>query len=156
VKDTWETPDYLFNWLDNIFQFGVDAAADFDNAKCNDFWHEGDNSLRADWAKAGKEVGTIFCNPPYSRPNLELFTKKAYEEGQGGANSVLIVPLDVTGWFQNWVFNKAEIWIPDERICFIDPDNGKPGESPSKGTQILIYGPMARVGYTKFVHIPRD
>lgn len=168
ANDLWQTPDYVYCWLDNIFHFNMDAAADERNKKTEFCFTEKDDALKWSWTRCfnvllkGKypgEKARVFCNPPYSRTkerSLWDWCKKFYEEGQDGALVVALLPLDVTGWVRDWVIGKAEVWIPDERIAFIDPATGKPGENPTRGAMIAIYGPEARVGHVRFVHIPRE
>lgn len=168
ANDYWQTPDYVYQWLDNIFHFNLDAAANDQNNKTTPFISEAVNALKSDWAGLMRLYGMgeipdgrvrAFCNPPYSRNkhrSLWDWCKKFYEEGQAGALVVALLPLDVTGWVRDWVIGKAEVWVPDERIAFIDPETGKPGENPTRGAMIAIYGPEARVGHVRFVHIPRE
>lgn len=159
ANDLWQTPDYVYRWLDDIFRFNLDAAADNRNAKTAYYIGEEHDALKVDWRLFTHKTPRAFCNPPYSRNkhrSLWDWTKKFYEEGQAGSLVVALLPLDVTGWVRDWVIGKAEVWIPDERIAFIDPATGKPGENPTRGAMIAIYGPEARVGHVRFVHIPRE
>lgn len=159
ANDLWQTPKYVYDWLDLIFKFNLDAAASEKNRKAQFYISEKDNALEVDWHRfvIGGYV-RAFCNPPYSRTkerSLWDWTKKFYKEGENGSLVVAWLPLDMTGWVRDWVIGKAEVWIPDERIAHINPETGEPGESPSKGNMIAIYGSEARVGYVKFVHIPK-
>lgn len=152
-RDSWQTPQYLFDWLDDKFHFKLDAASSPKNALCDKYYTKKDNGLNLPW------ITTTFCNPPYSKSpvkNLESFTKKAYYEAlNNGITSVLVVPFDITGWFRDWVAGKASIIIPDERIAFINPETGQIGKSPAKGTMILSYSPRHPITITT-VHIPKD
>jgi site-specific DNA-methyltransferase (adenine-specific) len=161
MKDTWQTPEYVFNWLDNIFDFDIDVCASESNTKCNNYFDEEYSALDKNWSISyldcisyNKKAPTCWMNPPYSRGNLPLFMKKAYEEGLNGCTVVCLAPLDMTAWVRDWVIGKAEVWIPDERINFINPDTNLPGKSPSKGNMIVIYGPTANIGHIEFIHIP--
>jgi site-specific DNA-methyltransferase (adenine-specific) len=98
--DYWETPPELFKKLDDEFAFELDAAANFDNAKCLAYFNEEDNSLDQDWSG----YTSIWLNPPYSRGNIEKFMEKAYRESQKGCTVVCLVRFDPsTQWFQDWV-----------------------------------------------------
>ncbi len=158
ANDNWITPDWLFIWLNNEIQkrfnlrFDVDLAADSKNTKVDLYIDKTTNSLNVAWHK---ESTCGFCNPPYSKPNLPEFTQKAFQEGLLGYTSVLLVPFDITGWFREWVANKAEIWVPNERIPFIEPETGKPIGTPPKGSMLVLYGPRVQVGRWEVVHIPR-
>jgi site-specific DNA-methyltransferase (adenine-specific) len=162
MKDTWQTPQHVYDWLDKQFHFELDAACTIENCKCayGIFYNQNHDALVEDWTHDTSNAfdfyyKNIWLNPPYSRGNLPRFMEKAYQESLKGATIVCLVPLDITSWVRNFVIGKSEVWIPDERICFIDPDTGLPGESPSKGNMIVIYGPKANLGSTRFVHIPK-
>jgi len=61
-RDDWTTPQKLYDYLNEKWQFTIDAAASDHNAKHKRYWTESDDALKQDWSK---EV--IFCNPPYSK-----------------------------------------------------------------------------------------
>ena len=147
MNDFWQTPQYLFDYLNEIFNFEFDGAANDNNRKCEKFSND---SLNQDW-----NYKSIWLNPPYSRGNLPRFMEKAYKESLKGCSVVCLVPLDITGWVRNWVINKSEIWIPDERVCFMNPDTRELGSSPSKGSMIVIYGPKATVGKVRFFKLSK-
>ena len=169
MNDLWETQKHDYNWIQSQLPFRMilDLAADRHNAKCRHYITEEENSLSINWVSrliwikctlginplSSIQYGT-FCNPPYSKPNLPLFTEKACIEAEKGLNQCFITPLDITSWSRDYVWGQAEVWIPDERMKFIDPVTGKVGESPSKGSMILIYGPLANKKLVKPVHIP--
>lgn len=60
-RNDWRTPKKLYQYLNGIWQFTVDAAADKKNHLHERYWTEKDNALKQDWTD---EV--VFCNPPYS------------------------------------------------------------------------------------------
>ena len=72
-NDNFETPQELFNQLDAIFNFTVDAACTSENCKCPKgyYYDKGQDGLYADWG--GERV---FCNPPFS--TKADFIKKAF------------------------------------------------------------------------------
>ena len=63
--DTWETPQELFDFLNDIFDFALDVAASAKNAKLANFYDGsvGIDGLVDPWSKKMN-----WCNPPYSRP----------------------------------------------------------------------------------------
>lgn len=89
-KDTDErtTPIELFQKLDSIFHFQLDAAATDGNALCHKYYTIETDGLKSPWAKS------TFCNPPYSHGELKKWVTKAYEESKLGNSSVLILPGD--------------------------------------------------------------
>ena len=61
-KDDWETPQSLFDQLDEEFHFTLDAASNDQNAKCEHHYTVENSGLEHSW-----EGETVFCNPPYGR-----------------------------------------------------------------------------------------
>jgi phage N-6-adenine-methyltransferase len=102
-RDDWETPNSLFDILDKIFKFDLDAAANHKNAKCLLFYSPKTNAFTKDWAGNGN----VWLNPPYGRDVTEPWVNKAYEESQKGAVVVCLLPARTeTKWFQTlWKAN---------------------------------------------------
>lgn len=48
-KNDWETPQSLFDTLDGIFHFELDAAANDQNHKCAQYFTEQTDGLTARW-----------------------------------------------------------------------------------------------------------
>ena len=69
----WETPQDLFDKLNDVFNFEVDIAADDETAKCPIYYTEENDGLKKEW----KEV--CWCNPPYGRYQIE-WVKRANEQ----------------------------------------------------------------------------
>jgi phage N-6-adenine-methyltransferase len=151
-QDNYRTPDYVFNYYDKQYKFQCDVAASASDCKCGVYFSKKDNGLIQPWYKSN------FCNPPYSTGNgnrLIYWVRKAWEESGNGKTSVLIFPLSFTSyWFRDYVKDKARVEIPDERICFINPETGKPDNQPRNDNMIIIYGPGIMPGIVS-VHIPK-
>lgn len=77
-----------FGPLHQRFAFTIDVAASDANAKLPQYWTEDDDGLAQPWA--GERV---WANPPYSHPNLELWTAKAWREWTAPDPAALIVML---------------------------------------------------------------
>lgn len=79
-KDTWETPDDLYDRLNNTYRFILDAAADSTNHKCARYFGPGgeqEDVLTATWPLT---EGNIWLNPPYTRGLQAKFVRKAWSE----------------------------------------------------------------------------
>lgn len=61
-SNDWETPQNLFNELNNEFKFTLDPCCTKENAKCKKYFTKEDNGLIKSWAN---EI--VFMNPPYGR-----------------------------------------------------------------------------------------
>ena len=72
-SNEWETPQDLFDRLNEEFHFTVDAASTHENAKCEKHWTEKEDGLKQDWSGE-----TVWVHPPYGR-NVPMWTRKAYE-----------------------------------------------------------------------------
>jgi phage N-6-adenine-methyltransferase len=150
-----EVDDRATDWedfrpLNARFGFTIDAAASPRNAKLPRYWTAAVNGLEQSWA--GERV---WCNPPYSHPNLYHWVTKAWRElgTQPGPPElvVMLVPANRTEqvWWQQWVEpfrdRAGEIlhveFLPG-RMRFVAPGaNGiGPNERPPFGCCLLIWG----------------
>lgn len=64
AKDDWRTPVWLWNILNNQYNFEVDCAASAENALCP-LWIGIDTTMFP-----YAEGGTVWCNPPFSNPQM--------------------------------------------------------------------------------------
>lgn len=85
-RQTWETPQALFDLLDAEFGFTLDPCAEPETAKCARYYTAADDGLAQSWAG---EV--VFCNPPYG--DKAAWVRKAWTEAaEHGALVVLLIP----------------------------------------------------------------
>lgn len=102
-SDHWETPDWLYNELNEEFEFDFDPCpihADF-------------NGLDVEWGKSN------FINPPYNRKDKPKFIAKAVEEHKKGKTCVLLIPVSTsTVQFHELIYGKAEIRWLKGRVAF--------------------------------------
>lgn len=118
-SDEWETPKWLFDLLNDEFQFVLDAAANGENRKCNAFYDKYLSALDHDWAES------TYVNPPYSK--IGPFMKKAYEESQKGATVVCLIPVrSDTRYWHDYVMKSQEIRFIKGRLKFGDSKTGAP------------------------------
>ena len=68
----WETPQALFDELDNVFNFQLDVCATADNRKVKSYFSKTDDGLAQQWTKCN------WMNPPYGR-EIYNWVKKAHE-----------------------------------------------------------------------------
>ena len=131
-NDCFETPDYIFKQLDNIFNFEIDAACTILNKKCDICFTD---ALQADW------LGHTFCNPPFSKK--AEFIKYADEQVQKGICPicVMILPLncmDTKVWHEV-IEGRYHYEILKGRIAFIDPETKQPRKGNNSGTVIVYF-----------------
>ena len=71
----WETPQSLFDRLDERWNFTLDPCCTEETAKCKTYFTEADDGLSQDW-----QGHRVFMNPPYGR-GMNVWLEKAYREG---------------------------------------------------------------------------
>ncbi len=92
----WETPQSLFDTLNNTYHFTLDPCATPQNAKCARFFTKEQDGLSQTW------TGTVFLNPPYGR-EIGKWIQKAYESSLAGATVVCLLPARTdTRWFHTY------------------------------------------------------
>jgi len=117
--DLWETPQWLFDQLDEEFHFTLDVAALPSNTKCRRFFTPEENGLSKKW------IGTCWLNPPYGR-EIGNWIKKAWEESQTGVTIVCLLPARTdTSWFQDYAM-RGEVRFLRGRLKFSNSKNSAP------------------------------
>ena len=113
ASDEWETPQYLFDSLNDEFHFTLDPCSTDQNAKCDKHYTKEQNGLKQDWSGE-----TVYCNPPYGR-QIGDWVRKCFEHFIGGGIAVMLIPARTdTKWFHEYVYGKAEIRFIKGRLHF--------------------------------------
>lgn len=108
----WETPQDVFDALNNEFNFKTDVCALPQNAKCADYYTPEQDELKQKWS------GACWMNPPYGR-EIVKWVKKAHESAQAGATVVCLLPARTdTSWWHEYVMRAAEIRFIRGRLKF--------------------------------------
>lgn len=140
-KDHWGTPLFLFRKIEREMEikFTLDPCTSEKNRLGTDkYYTEKDDGLNQSWKDE-----TVFMNPPYSRGNLDLWTKKARIEAfNEGCIVVGLLPFrTAVKWFRlnvlpysiiikdlkDWIYlniGECGIYFLEKRVSFIDPDIG--------------------------------
>ncbi len=119
----WETPQELFNELNEEFNFTLDPCATHENAKCKKFYTIKEDGLKQNW-----QGETVFCNPPYGKA-IKNWVKKCYEESRKpNTTVVMLIPARTdTTYFHEYIYKKAkEIRFVRGRLKFGNSKNGAP------------------------------
>lgn len=129
-KDDWETPQDLFDYFNNIFNFDLDVCANKSNKKLNNYFSEKDNALICNWSRKN------WCNPPYSKGKQWKFVRKAYEESLRGKLTVCLIPArtDTKAWHE-YVIKADHIQYIKGRLKFVGAKSSAPFPSV-----IVIFG----------------
>jgi len=105
VNDHWKTPKWLYDKLDSEFHFDFDPCP----------LHSTFDGLSPDckWGRSN------FINPPYNRHDKPRFIQRAFNEWQGGATCVLLIPVATsTKQFHELIYPHAEIRFLKGRVRF--------------------------------------
>ena len=131
-KDDWETPQALFDQLNEEFHFTLDAASNDQNAKCEHHYTAENSGLERSW---GGEP--VFCNPPYGRNIGDWIRKASQEASKPDTLVVLLVPARTdTRWFQNHILHRAEVRFLPGRLKY--EVNGQAGEAAPFPSMIVV------------------
>lgn len=144
VDDRAITPED-FAVLDARFRFSIDVAAAEHNARLPRYFSIENCGLSASWA--GERV---WCNPPYSFPNLERWVLKAWSEADRADLIVMLVPANRTEqlWWQHLIEARRDRAASPLRVEFLPgrlrflrkgQDLIKPNERPPFGCCLLIW-----------------
>jgi len=115
----WETPQDLFDELNDIYNFELDVCATDKNTKCDRYYTKRDDGLSQDW------TGVCWMNPPYGR-EIGKWIKKAYESSLRGSTVVCLIPSRTdTAWWHDYCMN-GEITFIRGRLKFGGCKNSAP------------------------------
>jgi phage N-6-adenine-methyltransferase len=134
-RDAWETPQPVFDELDEIFHFARDLAASDHNHKCTTYYTRQNSSLVFDWRILG---GWSWLNPPFSDIATWLRLCRSM-------SVVVLLPANRTynDWFHDLVLPHAAISWGRGRVQYVAP----PGIEQSTvrfASMLAIYGSISR------------
>ena len=145
--DDRTTPWDFFTPLAKRFGgFTLDAAAAEHNARCAKYYTRATNGLLHSW-----EGERVWCNPPYSHPNLGRFLAKARAEAPRTELIVMLLPANRTeqAWWQDHVEPYRDgrdpygprIEFLKGRLRFLKPGQTQilPNERPPFGCLLAIW-----------------
>lgn len=121
VRNSYQTPVELYQELDSIFNFTVDACANSKNALHPNYWTLKEDARLQSW------VGhSVFCNPPYSH------VKDFVELGLVASSAVYLLPVRTrTVYWQEVIFKKADsILFLNKSPKFVCPIEGEQPKAP--------------------------
>jgi site-specific DNA-methyltransferase (adenine-specific) len=134
IAGEWETPDELFQELDRVYHFTLDACARPENAKCQKFFTKKEDGLAQDW-----RGNVVYCCPPSGTRNLRLWVAKGAAEGKKkNTTVVMLLPVSTdAAWFQEHIYLQPGVrvhFLP-ERVKFTNrllPSYAKYGQNGTK------------------------
>jgi len=144
-SNEWSTPQKLFDYLDNIFDFTLDPCCTKDTAKCSKFYTDKEDGLSQSW-----ENEIVFMNPPYGGHTAEWLEKARIESSSNNAVVVCLIvsATDRSYWHTNISKYADEIWFFRGRVKF----GGKKTTAPF-ASAIVIYRPTSCRNKISFVDL---
>lgn len=141
IKDLWQTPIELYEFLNARFNFVCDVAASHDNHLHLNYLTESYNSLINGWSHL--KSGYVFCNPPYSC--ILPWVKKSKEAADKGVGTVMLLPVDPSvEWFNELRKSANEIYfIVNGRISFVRADNKQKIHGNNRGSLFAVFNPRS-------------
>lgn len=137
----WETPQDLFDILNEEFGFTLDVCATKKNRKCKQYFSKDGNKysdedgLNSSWQCLNAH-SVCWMNPPYGR-EIGKWMKKAYMESRKRATVVCLVPARTdTNWWWDYAM-KGEIRFIKGRLYFTD-QHGKSGRAPFPSAIVIF------------------
>jgi len=127
----WETPQWLFDRLNEEFFFTLDVCASYTNAKCEQYYTKAENGLTRAW------FGTCWMNPPYGT-EISDWVERAYEMQKLDGRIVGLLPARTdTRWFHDYVMKAKEVRLIRGRLKFVGAEHSAPFPS-----MIVVWGPQ--------------
>lgn len=146
-KDDWMTPATVFDPINEVCQFDLDACAtNLDAARIDPFINPKTDALRVNWGDYGSRV---WCNPPYGR-GIDRWFEKAAKACLHGCDLVTLMVNANTDtrywrtWVADWPHCFAVVFI-QPRVKFILPGESARAGAP-KGSALVFYTPAKRTG----------
>lgn len=128
---TWETPQDLFDRLNDEFHFTCDVCASAANAKCSNYYSEENSCLTKDWS------GVNWMNPPYK--DMKRFIKKAFEQRHNAVTVCLIPARTNTKWWHEWCM-KGEVMFICGRPKFRNSADDVPLHGLPQPLALVVFG----------------
>lgn len=125
--EEWDTPQYVYEVLNQEFHFTLDVCATKLNRKCDKYFSKAMNGLKRSWDK-----NICWMNPPYGK-DIYKWMQKAYEESCKSATVVCLIHSRTdTKWWHHWVAKADEVRFVYRRLAF-----GK-GERDSPFPSVIV------------------
>jgi len=130
-RDDWETPEDIYDPLNEEFGFTLDAAASAANTKVhNNYYTKEEDAVLQPWS------GVVWLNPPYGE-QIGRFIRKAYRESLAGVTVVALLPARTdTIYWHECIEGKAEVRFVRGRVKF--GLNGEPGVQGAPFPSVIV------------------
>lgn len=130
-SDEWQTPNFLWEWLNFIYRFQFDLAASQTNKKVDNYFSKKNNALIHNWSFI---QGYSWMNPPFSL--AEEFFKKASESKNPIVAIYKCSNMETKTW-QKYILPHALVHVLDKRVNYEIPNEPKRNGVPFASALIL-------------------
>lgn len=130
ANDYWQTPESVLAPIRAFYGGAIDLdPCDGVGSRVGalNTFNEAQDGLAQVW------YGKVFCNPPYSRGKLALWTEKAYasanshEGEEPSAEVLMLIPVATsTKWWEAFVTQAQRILFYNKRIHYVGEKSGSP------------------------------
>ena len=119
----WQTPKPLFNKLDGIFHFDLDAAASDEDHLCRNYITAEDGALSMPWTFPEYDINAIWLNPPFGDQPFDWMVKVIREARQPHhpVIAVLHACRPSAKWWQLLRAHSKFMVFFDKRIKYVYP-----------------------------------
>ena len=145
IKDSWSTPQFVFDYYNEIYNYGVDLCADHTNHKCDFYITEEMNALDISTtlrtlSVCETDTMNIWCNPPYS--DVPTWVDLCIELSKRlDVNVSILIPADTSvKWFKKAWEHAHHVDLINGRLSFINASTGKPVNGNNKGSVLFTFG----------------
>lgn len=130
-KKDYETPQDLFDALNEVFHFTTDVCATAENTKCANFYSPTEDGLVQTW------TGNCWMNPPYGKMIIDKWVEKALASTKNGTTTVCLLPARTDpAWWHDYVSKATHIEMLKGRLRFGGGKNQAPFPSV-----IVVFAP---------------
>ena len=117
-KNDWDTPQWLFDHLNEEYKFALDCCAESESTKCEEYISKEENALTIDWSKKVSKGKSVWMNSPYGR-TIHLWMKMAVEKSLKNYRIVCLLPSRTdTKYWHNYVTKACKIKFIKGRLIF--------------------------------------
>lgn len=116
-REDWGTPRDLFEKINSVLRFSLDAAASADNALCENYVTAEQDflSMSRDEIEGKRSGGWIWCNPPYGKRGCGAWVKKLKHY----TSVMVLLPASVGAkWFEDVWDYYDYVFIFNRRLIF--------------------------------------
>lgn len=133
--NSYETPEYLYEYFNEQYKFELDVAANEHNSKCGKYFR--DAFSKDSW---GDHAQSFWCNPPFS--NQRKWLKLCYEQAKKCNITVVCLVIAWNGglYHHDYVVGHATRLIQlCGRVAFLHPVTKIPQKGYRWGTVAIVY-----------------